>query len=43
MKILACAACLDQFNLPVRKQVGQTTKKPDLVTAMQMPDKVINI
>jgi len=41
--ILVCGTCLDHFNLLERKQVGQTTNMLDIVTAMQLADKVINI
>ena len=45
---LACPApvlqtCLNHFNLLERKQVGETTNMLDIVTAMQLADKVINI
>jgi len=35
--------CLDHFNLLDKKQVGQTTNMLDIVTAMQLADKVINV
>ncbi len=41
--ILVCGTCLSHFNLLDKKQVGQTTNMLDIVTAMQMADKVINI
>jgi selenium metabolism protein YedF len=43
LKILVCGTCLDHFNLLERKQVGETTNMLDIVTAMQVADKVINI
>jgi len=43
LTILVCGTCLDHFNLLERKQVGQTTNMLDIVTAMQLADKVINI
>ena len=43
LKILVCGTCLDHFNLLDRKQVGETTNMLDIVTAMQLADKVINI
>lgn len=43
VKILVCGTCLDHFNLLVRKQVGETTNMLDIVTAMQLADKVINL
>ncbi len=42
-KILVCGTCLNHFNLLQRKQVGETTNMLDIVTAMQVADKVINI
>lgn len=41
--ILVCGTCLTYFNLLDRKQVGETTNMLDIVTAMQLADKVINI
>jgi selenium metabolism protein YedF len=41
--ILVCGTCPDHFDLPDRKQVGETTNMLDVVTAMQLADKVINI
>jgi selenium metabolism protein YedF len=41
--ILVCGTCLDHFNLLDRKQVGETTNMLDIVTAMQLADKVISI
>lgn len=41
--VLVCGTCLDHFQLLARKQVGQTTNMLDIVTAMQLADKVINI
>jgi len=41
--ILVCGTCLDHFNLLEKKQVGETTNMLDIVTAMQLADKVINI
>jgi selenium metabolism protein YedF len=43
LKILVCGTCLDHFNLLERKQVGETTNMLDIVTAMQLADKVISI
>ena len=42
-QILVCGTCLNHFNLLERKQVGETTNMLDIVTAMQVADKVINI
>ena len=41
--ILVCGTCLTHFNLLKKKQVGETTNMLDIVTAMQLADKVINI
>jgi len=41
--ILVCGTCLTHFNLLNKKQVGETTNMLDIVTAMQLADKVINI
>ena len=41
--ILVCGTCLTHFNLMDKKQVGETTNMLDIVTAMQLADKVINL
>ncbi len=43
LQILVCGTCLDHFDLLDQKQVGETTNMLDIVTAMQLADKVINI
>jgi len=43
LKIMGCGTCLNYFNLLGKKQVGETTNMLDIVTAMQLADKVINI
>ena len=43
LHILVCGTCLTHFNLLERKQVGETTNMLDIVTAMQLADKVVNI
>jgi selenium metabolism protein YedF len=43
LKILVCGTCLTHFNLLERKQVGETTNMLDIVTAMQLADKVISL
>jgi selenium metabolism protein YedF len=43
LKILVCGTCLDHFNLLEKKQVGDTTNMLDIVTAMQLADKVITL
>ncbi len=41
--ILVCGTCLNHFGLLEKKVVGETTNMLDIVTAMQLADKVINI
>lgn len=43
LNILVCGTCLGHFNLLDKKEVGETTNMLDIVTAMQLADKVINI
>jgi selenium metabolism protein YedF len=43
LQILVCGTCLTHFDLLGHKQVGETTNMLDIVTAMQLADKVINI
>ncbi len=43
VKILVCGTCLTYFNLLDKKEVGETTNMLDIVTAMQLADKVINM
>jgi len=43
LKIMVCGTCLNHFNLLERKQVGETTNMLDIVTAMQLADKVVTI
>jgi len=43
LHILVCGTCLTHFNLLEKKRVGETTNMLDIVTAMQLADKVINI
>ena len=43
LHILVCGTCLTHFNLLDKKQVGETTNMLDIVTAMQLADKIINI
>ena len=43
LKILVCGTCLDHFDLLEKKRVGETTNMLDIVTAMQLADKVISI
>ncbi|MFW5487483.1 MAG: sulfurtransferase-like selenium metabolism protein YedF [Desulfovibrio sp.] len=41
--ILVCGTCLDHFGLLEKKQVGETTNMMDVVTSLQLADKVIQI
>jgi selenium metabolism protein YedF len=43
LPILVCGTCLTHFDLLEYKQVGETTNMLDIITAMQLADKVINI
>jgi len=43
LKILVCGTCLTHFGLLEAKKVGETTNMLDIVTAMQLADKVISI
>ncbi|WP_457551068.1 sulfurtransferase-like selenium metabolism protein YedF [Desulfobacula sp.] len=43
IKILVCGTCLDHFNLLEKKRVGETTNMLDIVTAMQLAEKIINL
>ena len=43
LQIMVCGTCLTHFNLLEKKQVGETTNMLDIVTAMQLAEKVINI
>ncbi|MBW2739402.1 MAG: sulfurtransferase-like selenium metabolism protein YedF [Deltaproteobacteria bacterium] len=43
LHIMVCGTCLTHFDLLDEKQVGETTNMLDIVTAMQLADKVINI
>ena len=43
LKILVCGTCLNYFKLLEKKRVGETTNMLDIVTAMQLADKVINL
>lgn len=43
LHILVCGTCLTYFDLLDKKRVGETTNMLDIVTAMQLADKTINI
>jgi selenium metabolism protein YedF len=41
--VLVCGTCLNHFQLLEQKQVGETTNMLDIVTHMQLADRVISI
>lgn len=41
--IMVCGTCLNHFGILEQKQVGETTNMLDIVTAMQLADKVISV
>ena len=41
--ILVCGRCLETFNLSEKRRVGEITNMLDIVTAMQVADKVISL
>lgn len=41
--VLVCGTCLSHFNLIHAKEVGETTNMLDIVTAMQLADKVVSV
>lgn len=43
VQILVCGTCLNHFNLLEQKRVGETTNMLDIVTAMQVSDKVVTV
>ncbi len=43
ISILVCGACLTHLKLMEEKAVGQTTNMLDIITGMQVADKVINL
>ena len=43
LKILVCGTCLTHFNLLDNKKVGETTNMLDIITAMQVAEKVISM
>lgn len=43
VQILVCGTCLNHFGLLEKKQVGETTNMLDIVTALQLADKVISV
>lgn len=43
VEILVCGTCLEFFGLLSSKEVGQTTNMLDVVTSLQVADKVISL
>lgn len=43
VSILVCGACLEHFNLLEKKAVGQTTNMLDVVTSLQLAEKIVRI
>lgn len=43
VSILVCGTCLTHLSLMDEKKIGQTTNMLDVVTSMQLADKVVNI
>ena len=41
--VLVCGTCLNHFQLLEKKQVGETTNMLDIVTHMQLADRVISL
>ena len=43
VSVLVCGTCLNHFNLLDQKGVGETTNMLDIVTSLQLSDKVISL
>jgi selenium metabolism protein YedF len=43
VSILVCGTCLNHFNLLEQKRVGETTNMLDILTSLQLADKVISV
>lgn len=43
IKILVCGTCLDYYDLLKEKEVGETTNMLDIVTSLNLADKVISM
>ena len=41
--ILVCGTCLDHFHLLEKKEAGETTNMLDIMTSLELADKVINL
>lgn len=42
-RLLVCGTCLNHFGILEKKRAGETTNMLDIVTAMQLADKVISL
>jgi selenium metabolism protein YedF len=42
-RVLSCGTCLSNFNLLDKKRAGETTNMLDIITSMQIADKVITV
>lgn len=42
-QIMVCGTCLNHFGILEQKKVGETTNMLDIVTALQLADKIISI
>ncbi len=43
VSLLVCGTCLDYYHLLDKKQVGETTNMLDIVTSLDLADKVIRV
>ncbi len=43
VEVLVCGSCLEHFNLTKERKLGESTNMLDIVTAMQVADKIIKI
>ncbi|MFP4169311.1 MAG: sulfurtransferase-like selenium metabolism protein YedF [Desulfonatronovibrionaceae bacterium] len=43
VSVLVCGTCLNHFQLLEEKQIGETTNMLDVVTSLQLADKVITV
>jgi len=43
LNILVCGKCLETFGLLEKKRVGEVTNMLDIVTSMQVADKVVSL
>ncbi len=43
VQIFVCGTCLDHFGLLKKKKIGETTNMLDIITSLQLADKVIHV